>query len=441
MENNKIVIFVEHVNRELDSAVLLKILLEKKGYRVYISSTLFGTPDISYITPKMILIPWCYDNSDITFYLSKFYRVNRGNIPTIINLHHEQITYESGQNFQLPVGQAKDIFHIAWGEEFVKKLKRCGVPEHLIFKTGSPRLDFYKTELSQFSKTKIELSKNFDIPLNRKWILFAGNFSVKDFDEKLLCTLESRGLKKIRKSKIDSQNAFNSITTWIKLFLDKNGEDIEFIYRPHPSENYENSELKNLEKRSNFHIIKKYSLRDWILNVDVVNVWTSTSAVEALIAKKTVNIVRPFPIDDELEMPIFKNTKLIDDFQSFVNANNSPENITDKQLMANVEVFFDNTNNKLASEKLVEIIDEIVKSETNAKIAFTKTKHRWHHFFTSSYRLLRNFLYRINLLPNYSLTYKNNILTRITYPFTFSNDFFSKKEIKSLENRLNDILK
>lgn len=172
-----VVIIVEHLNRELESALLLERAL---GERHITSKIVFKGwnegPASCFIKPKVIVTPWCYDNKDVEALCCY-----RGGFPDgtfdIVDLHSEQVTTPDGLSFVLPTDKAKRTFHICWGQFFSDALASVGVDARRTCVAGSNRLDFFRDEYRNLSLRKEQLGIEFGIDPAKPWVLFIGNFS------------------------------------------------------------------------------------------------------------------------------------------------------------------------------------------------------------------------------------------------------------------------
>ena len=117
--NVDVLILLESKERELEGACLLKEELKSRGYSVLVKSVYPNKESLPFkYNAKIVITPWAYNNNDMKLFTC-FYK--NGNTK-ILNLHHEQYSGNNSENACLPKQQAKEIFHISWGEEFTKEL-------------------------------------------------------------------------------------------------------------------------------------------------------------------------------------------------------------------------------------------------------------------------------------------------------------------------------
>ena len=149
-----ILIFLEHLNRELDTALLLKILLSGRGYSVQLASVFYDLwESVAALRPNLIVVPWAY--SEVRKYCRFSPQPGRG--LRILNLHHEQLGVESYmESHMAPRGDAEKAFHLAWGQRFERILRSRGIPEDPVTGSAHCMLTPYwagklgKTELRAF---------------------------------------------------------------------------------------------------------------------------------------------------------------------------------------------------------------------------------------------------------------------------------------------------
>ena len=141
-----VIILIEHKNRELGSAKLIKQNLEKLNIQTEIIPIFYkqGFAMLKY-SPKLIITPWSYSNHEIDLI-----RGFKGGLPNntfnILNLHHEQISFRDSKEFMIPSGDAVNTYHISWGKYFKNILVENSVSSNLIRTTGSIRLEILKNQ-------------------------------------------------------------------------------------------------------------------------------------------------------------------------------------------------------------------------------------------------------------------------------------------------------
>ena len=133
-----IIIFVEHVVRELDIACILKYLIyERYGINVIIASIVDDLDDtiIEYL-PKIVVTPFFYSAND--YGIEKM--IAKWNDITFINLMFEQVLQKINQRVKVPHDEyaKKYVFHHAWSKSYGDFLGANNILSTNIFINGNP---------------------------------------------------------------------------------------------------------------------------------------------------------------------------------------------------------------------------------------------------------------------------------------------------------------
>lgn len=303
--------------RELESLVLLKNYLEKKGYKVAIKDA-YGPESFLFklYKPQVVVVPWLRNDKNV-YQFSKL----KKEIKYLVNLQWEQIFNLQGivSGIASVNGLAKGAKHLCWGRHSEERLLKI-LNSKNVFKTGGLHLDFCRTKFTSYYKGKECIAKEFDLDEKKQWSLFISSFTFatmpdnrrKEFDNEF-CSVDNYVAV--------SQKSKSIILKWIEELLDKN-DQIEFIYRPHPVEVIDDTLYKIEEHYNNFHIIENYSVKQWIKVCDVINTWISTSIAEIYYMGKACNIVRPIKIPKEIEVEIMRDGNFVSTKEEFLKKNN-----------------------------------------------------------------------------------------------------------------------
>lgn len=362
--NVDVLIFFEHKNRELESNLLLAKRLREKGLSVYlIQDGWNAAPMSSFIKTKVLVTPWCYDDKNY-----ERLQVVKGSLPNdsfiIVNTHCEQITSEDALRFVLPTGKAKETYHFAWGNFFKELLIKEGVPEDSICITGSPRLDFFKPKYARISASKSELSKRYLLDEKKKWILLIGNYSAAFFSDDQISRLEKRSIANAKENRTLSRFSMKRIFSWYGEMANRfKDENIEFIYRPHPSEPVSDLAKNFEENNKNVHVIKEHAIRDWLVNCDAAFTWNSTSSVEAAYAEIPVFALRPCKIPKKLQFSLLENLTQLSNETELINAVsdvlNGKVSAVNKKFEEALEYYYQK-NEKDAADISADFIESII---------------------------------------------------------------------------------
>ena len=397
-----VLILYEHVQRELKYACILKVLLEREGFIVKIDKYMWrkGLLNLKY-KPKLIICPSCQSDIGMNYIIHNYVGAYDGGYK-ILNLYSEQLGDQSTNEILIIKESALNIYHIAWGEYRYKISVEMGLTPEQIRITGSQRLDFAKGIFRRLNATKSELSQKFNLDIDKKWILAIGNYSNKDeFDFEYYERIGCVNFKELHDLTKDTY--YETIKWYEKLINCKYfKEQVEFIYRPHPSEIVTN-ELLNIQKNNlNFHIISDLSISDWAINSDMVCIWTSTSSVEVAATKVPIVSVVPIEIKDCYKIHLVncieqvKTYEELLDYSKDIILNGNRE--YNKEFRAKVGYYYLDSNVS-ASENIVKFSKDIlnngnriIKSNYNYFKAFLKTIIYIYEFI----------LYRLNLgIKNY----------------------------------------
>ena len=313
------IILYEHRNRELENAVLLAMMLEKKGYKVAIEYR--WSAQFFFQKADVIISPYLYQTETaVDFALQPFCHFKK-----IINMQYEQVFLKKNEDIlsDLPDGYAKKAVHISWGPNTTERYKKVGIRPENIFEIGHIAMDLNMAKYKNVFLNRDDISNRFNIPTNKKWLLFISSFSSIGVTNTVLENWEKRTIG----SYYFSDFAYKSqpiILDYLEQ-LAKDHPDLIVIYRPHPFEVgcHRLTELEN--KYSNFKIIAKHSIRQWILVSDYISTWCSTSLVDALYANKPCAIIRPIPFQEEHDYPIYRDQKIISEYQDLEDFINSPD--------------------------------------------------------------------------------------------------------------------
>lgn len=361
-----ILIFLEHLNRELDTALLLKILLSQRGYSVRLASVFYDLwESVATLRPRLLIVPWAY--SEVRKYCR--FEPQPGEGLRILNLHHEQIGLEGDRaNRMVPLGDAEKVFHLAWGERFEQVLRSRGIPEALIFRTGSPRLDFLRKEMKNFNPTRNDLAERYSLDPGKRWLLIAGNFSIVSVSERTIRDKVNKGFKDYPEFVEKARQLYEKVIHWMVRLASEN-KDIEVIYRPHPAERLTRSLCERVQNTPGFSLIWERPVGDWIVNAGSVFVWSSTSSVDALACDKPVFSLR---LDKGAKsalpggyLPIIDDLPIVASYEEFVQAAYSNEkpsrHRTWEAALSRYREFYD-TPDEPAFQKLERKIAEIMDS-------------------------------------------------------------------------------
>ena len=295
-----IIIYYQHITRELASCYKLKEKLEEEidGASVSIYSIDFeyfkSIKDHKKQKVDIIFMPWLAIRENY-YYLMPFLKKNPKLIT--INLHHEQIGSKTSFDVLIPKDKLlHNIYHFCWGDFFAQSLQNIGVSTEFIKINGNIRSD--QSSYSSL-KSKDELSEKYGLDKSKKWILFAESrdwvwtFGEDDIEEmgKNDCNLDDvrESIDIHKKDLLKTYDDFKQLPN--KFF-----EEFEIIYRPHPGT------ISPIKIDTRVKVLSKHSIYDWINACDFYMCSTSTSIFEAEMMGKIVMICEDESFPEKYQM-------------------------------------------------------------------------------------------------------------------------------------------
>lgn len=384
-------ILYEHKVRELDNICLIRAELEKRSYSVefFQIDELKRWKYFFYKKPKVILGTALGNNQRINDYIYS----TVGSIKKIVNLQLEQVItpkWEKTKVF-IPTGDGSKITHICWGEESYQRLIRQGAKNPVI--CGAIQTDFFREEFNDYYMSRREVFKRFNLNINKKTVIYISSFSpttMSDEEYKYLEFMGGESLKDLRDFFMKSK-----ITTleWIKEYLKENNETI-FIYRPHPNEKQDEKLIKMEHEFSNFRVIGDLSVKQWIIVVDKIYTWISTSIIEAYYASKKCAIVRPYKVQKLLDIPFYNNSIQINNLDEFIKSNKIEE-IEFPINKEEIQTRYDYLNQKPSFIRICDLLEDVYKNKNYDIKPSINKKTLIKNYFRS---IIQDFIARHNLL-------------------------------------------
>jgi surface carbohydrate biosynthesis protein len=303
-----IYLHVEISARELDSKLLLAVLAASKGHQVLVSNL----RDIINGINLDILKPGIFHTKSLTPHEDKIKRhqkiIDKGF--KITSIDEEAGIGRNGYDkaaisrySDLTIKQSSAVF--AWGNEDTDTLKKIYFKHsNKIHKTGSPRVDLWKSFFSDYWVNPKEMP-------SKPYLLVSSNFNCitqKPFYE------DVKSLKKAgyfeRNPNLYKDIFYNISEEYKKLYefidaikyLAKKNNGYEIVIRPHPRD-HPRAWKSLLEDVPNVNVIKKDSITVWIKNAFAIMHNGCTSAIEATVTGKPVLTYSPFEMKYAHEIP------------------------------------------------------------------------------------------------------------------------------------------
>lgn len=370
----KILIVYERKNRELESAVLLKLKFESLGHECVIAqfyeSDKFNTSKKSVY--DVIFVPHLYCSKEVFRTLARF-----GNTKEIINLQYEQVLSKKWEDLghHTPTNLAMNYKHICWGSATERRLLGSGIKSENCVLTGALHMDLLDSSTEASHQAKFNLSSKFNLSPDKKWKLFLSSFTYADISKASLKQNEKVANTELNYFKDIHTQSRDELLLWFDAVLKKDPSSY-LIYRPHPDE-ADLSKLTGLQtKYKNFKVISFGAAKDWIQASELILSWYSTTVVESHFLKKPYVILRPIPLPDAFDSVLLKKGKFIESLSAFENEVYFSDNYVDMALrnqdvesyygslqgnaLANISKLLESTANKeMPAMKKIPITDKI----------------------------------------------------------------------------------
>lgn len=368
-----VLILYEHKNRELENACLIAAELELRGYTVSIQC--IYSLKRYFTKTRILLVPHLYDDAQVVMFCKNFWLRNN----LVIDMQYEQVLRKSQHDgIHNPSGQAKQALHLAWGKAQEELYMKHGIPETNISVVGHVGMDLMDSKFDLMFKSKKEMAREFNLDPNKIWLLFISTFSYKmKTDEELNAyyLLDKSGAEGVKQS----VRAQSIILEWLKKIAIEN-ENIEVIYRRHPSER-EDPDILEIEKRiNNFHCIDQYTMRQWVRISDRLYTWYSTSIADAYFGNKTCLILRPEKVAEDYELDIMHNADFITNYTDFKHSVDIYDTFTFPIKDEVMYYYYGKTNKRkqrFAYENVSDVCEYVMNHPDKFKCNFEYTRSRY----------------------------------------------------------------
>lgn len=350
----------EHKVRELESIMLIRFELERRGYSVEFIGNYEYKVEKNF-SPKVFIYPAIYNNDDFKSDLYKY-----GKIKKIANLMWEQvftIDNETDPNFcQNIVGIGSRALNLCWGNQSRDRIIRGGAAPYSAIKVGQINLDLLRGKFKSALKSKSELAHAYGIDINKRWQLFISSFAYCDMDDlQIDLILRMYGNEYYNNFKSISDRSRKIILDWFENSL-KNNPDTIIIYRPHPDEIGKKGRLIELKNTyPNFYIISELALKHWINASDKILNWYSTGIIDGIVLNKPWRLLRPIQIDEHYDYNLMYNAKQINDEDAFREdfSNYNIREIIDKNLL---ESYYHIDQEKYSYLKICDCLEDLYRT-------------------------------------------------------------------------------
>jgi surface carbohydrate biosynthesis protein len=324
MANIDVLFFIEHVDRELDAAAAIALVLERDhglavDIRNFYSDFLYC---LWRYDPAVVVTPFCYflDHSPMRDYVKAWPQAR------FFNMAWEQILYTMNKTVKVP----KDEFakarvrHVCWTRQYKGFLRDLGVPESSLVLAGNPVMQFYDPPYRDYFASRAMLAKRHGLDPSRKWVLFPENYRWAFLSESQMKAFVDQDAdpRFLAEAKDYCLRSLTRLFEWLgELSRD---EDPIVILRPRPATARDEmagflAGVVSAPPR-NLRIIKSESAREWILAADHVVSSYSTTLIEAALAGKPVHVFSPERFPEALEDEWYGLVPCIETKQALVGA-------------------------------------------------------------------------------------------------------------------------
>lgn len=315
-KNVDFIIRYEHKVRELESIMLIKIELERRGYSVEFVGN-YEHDRTDYPKPRFLIAPAVYRNSHLKWDLFHY-----GLLKKIVNLQWEQLvgTEEeediNGDHNIKELGTR--ILNFCWGQRTHDRIVKGGVPSENAPIVGQINTDLLRWRFKDMLMSKQQLAEKYMLDFNKRWYLFVSTFAYCEMDPiQEALALKAWGKEHLDHFKDTSYKTREVILDWFEGQLTTH-KNILVIYRPHPDETNKCKRLKDMvQKYPNFKMISEEALKQWVNACDKIYNWYSTGMVDAIVLHKPVRLLRPYTIKKELDYRIFIGAESIKSKKDF----------------------------------------------------------------------------------------------------------------------------
>ncbi len=295
---------IETTARELDQRIILSVLLAKRNRKIIVGEQQF-IRNLSFVVKDGVFFGKHLFGKHKFSDQSYYNRLKRNNF-SLVYLSEEGAIWpgekEDWDNIltfnEKPSLLDKDDYLLQWGDyqkEFYENLEEHNTN---IISTGHPRFDLYKDKYSSyFDDEKNAIIKKYGnfilVNTSTSWPNNGGGGNTFTFKKTAFYDANNKKDRTFRFGKWVTQT--RDISNIVELInaISLELPEKKIIIRPHPSENSQTYRdiFQNID---NIEVVYGGSPSSWILASDVLIHASSTTAIEAALAKKLIINYKPF---------------------------------------------------------------------------------------------------------------------------------------------------
>lgn len=392
-----ILIFVEHKDRELQGTIAVKKYLDENvGLAVKVFSIEYGFFDAWRLyNPKLICLPYCKSENNL---IVRAFKARNPNT-IYLNLNYEQIFSKVTAEHKRPRDEfaKRGQYHLAWGRQFQEYLQSHGVPSDRIFVAGKPEIQFLQEMKRTGGNLKAEIAKETGLDERKKWCFIPLNDSSAFLSEEFISTKIRAG--KFSTAALESHRCAKKqvmvLLQWLfRIWKNRESGNIEFIVRPHPGVDVEKyNELCNelqIRQPENVHIIREYTVKEWLCCSDLcISNW-STVVIDASAIRVRTYIFEPEPLPDGLQtdwIEVFPKIKTFDVFKEVLLENEKKDDLVIDCEKKFIETSIDSVSCwALTMKRLVDLYQE--GESISRHTYFAGLKKEWKRMLRSKLRCM-----------------------------------------------------
>ena len=319
----KLLIFVEHVSRELDVACVLKyLLLRRHGCSTEIAAINWDlSRTLKRFQPAVVAVPYCYsarpDDPGLAQMRAAWPRA------TWVNLAYEQVLQPINEDFKVPrdAFARHQVLHHAWGDFYADLLHRHGVSRPQILMNGNPTLALYQDPYRAYFESRTSLADRHGLNVRAPWVFVPENYGAAFMSDRSFRDHVRRGYHadQGRTYRQFASASLREVIRWLQRLAETT--EAEVIVRPRPM-----TPLAAFERVcrqamgrgvvARFHLIKNGTVREWVLASDLVLSSYSTTLIEAAVAQRPVALLAPLPFPGFVEAEWYGAVPRLDTFAS-----------------------------------------------------------------------------------------------------------------------------
>lgn len=413
----KVFLPLEIKDRELDSRILISKLLVNKGFEVVIGHKRELNKIVLHSSNCLYLSKSC---AKIDYAFLKL--LKKRNIRILV-IDEEAIIHQSEES-HIKCRLSYDSLllieaYFAWGD-YDKNVLFKNFPKvgEKIFNYGNPRIDILRKELRPFFTNRVkEINKRFG-----DYIFIPSSFAMcNHFTEegprlkwrKSLGMISSDDDRKFYTEYYEHFNSiFNAFLRDIKK-LSLNFPKINFVVRPHPSDNRETffHAFKGLK---NVHVISEDSVIPWLIASKFVIHNGCTTAIESFLLDKHIISYRPYVdevydlnVPNKISMQIFNYKDLLIEVSKSLGSVNLNYRKNGFPIIQKYLCNF-KKDSSLAAEQIVNYVNNLniisKKNPTIKPLLYSKFSQIYDSFYDLIFRFLK-FIKNIFFKKKRKLTY------------------------------------